>query len=354
MGHGRRVRQLRLRRLAVDYAAYVAAMQAGAARHRRRADPTRRDRGHRPRPASTGTATDNLAIQAVRWQDDRGGSGVAEMRWEVLGGDYDSGFEWEMRWSVPVEELSPDASELTVTAEDIKGARPRPSSSRWNDRPEPHPGGRIVRVLISSGIWPPEVGGPASHGPELGRFLADRGHEVTAVTTAGPAGPEPSGFPIRASRKDRPQLIRQPAAALAVLGAVREWTSSMPPACTAAATLAAAAHRLPLVLKLVNDPAYERARRLGLFTGTLEDFQAPHPDRRVALLKAARRRVIERAERIIIPSGYLANIATAGACPGSGSAWSRTPLRRSTPPPRGQSSATGSASGSRRSCSRAG
>ena len=69
----------------------------------------------------TGTATDNLGIKAVRWRDDQGGSGVAEMRWEVLGGDYDSGFEWEMRWSVPVEELSPDASELTVTAEDIKG-----------------------------------------------------------------------------------------------------------------------------------------------------------------------------------------------------------------------------------------
>ena len=44
-----------------------------------------------------------------------------------------------------------------------------------------------MRVLISSGIWPPEVGGPASHGPELGRFLADRGHSVRAVTTAGPA-----------------------------------------------------------------------------------------------------------------------------------------------------------------------
>ena len=63
-----------------------------------------------------------------------------------------------------------------------------------------------MRVLISSGIWPPEVGGPASHGPELGRFLADRGHGVRAVTTAGPAGPEPAGFPIRASRKDRHQL----------------------------------------------------------------------------------------------------------------------------------------------------
>ena len=94
-----------------------------------------------------------------------------------------------------------------------------------------------------------------------------------------------------------------------MLGAVRGVDVVYATGLYGRSTLAAAAHRLPLVLKLVNDPAYERARRLGVFTGTLEDFQAPHPDRRLALLKAARRRVIERAERIIIPSGYLADIA---------------------------------------------
>ena len=74
--------------------------------------------------------------------------------------------------------------------------------------------------------------------------------------------------------------------------------------------LAAAAHRVPLVLKLVNDPAYERAVRLGLFAGTLEEFQAPRSP--AAAWRCSRRRadaVVERAERIIIPSHYLAEIA---------------------------------------------
>ena len=34
-------------------------------------------------------------------------------------------------------------------------------------------GGRPVRVLIVSGIWPPDVGGPASHAPALATFLHD-------------------------------------------------------------------------------------------------------------------------------------------------------------------------------------
>jgi hypothetical protein len=56
----------------------------------------------------------------VRWRDDRGGSGVAEMSWEVVSGDYDSGYEWEMRWVIDTAEITPDATEVTITAEDIK------------------------------------------------------------------------------------------------------------------------------------------------------------------------------------------------------------------------------------------
>ena len=36
----------------------------------------------------------------------------------------------------------------------------------------------VVKVLVVSGIWPPDVGGPASHAPELADFLRGRGHEV--------------------------------------------------------------------------------------------------------------------------------------------------------------------------------
>ena len=31
-----------------------------------------------------------------------------------------------------------------------------------------------MRILIVSGIWPPDVGGPASHAPEVAEFLQDK------------------------------------------------------------------------------------------------------------------------------------------------------------------------------------
>ena len=45
-------------------------------------------------------------------------------------------------------------------------------------------GAPVVRVVVVSGIWPPDPGGPASHAPALADFLAERGHAVEVVTTA--------------------------------------------------------------------------------------------------------------------------------------------------------------------------
>ena len=39
-----------------------------------------------------------------------------------------------------------------------------------------------MRIVFLTGIWPPDVGGPATHGPDLARFLSERGHRVRVVT----------------------------------------------------------------------------------------------------------------------------------------------------------------------------
>ena len=39
-----------------------------------------------------------------------------------------------------------------------------------------------MRIAFLTGIWPPDVGGPATHGPDFSRFLVGRGHSVRVVT----------------------------------------------------------------------------------------------------------------------------------------------------------------------------
>jgi glycosyltransferase involved in cell wall biosynthesis len=166
-----------------------------------------------------------------------------------------------------------------------------------------------LRVLIVVGIWPPDVGGPASHGPELGRFLLARGHEVRAVIGAGPDGPDPSGVPVITWRRVRPRLVRMATGALTVAAAARWPDVVYSSGLYYKSVLAAAVNRVPLVVKLTTDPAFERCRSLGLFRGDIAAFQQPQPGTAIRYLKQIRSALLSRAVQVLIPSRFLADFA---------------------------------------------
>ena len=174
-----------------------------------------------------------------------------------------------------------------------------------------------MKILITSGIWPPDVGGPASHAPELAAFLARKGHDVSVVGVAD--APQPQSLPFSANvlaRESRlgSALVRTTAAvARAARGRDVVYSAGLYTRTTAMA----AALNVPLVLKLASDPAYERSSRRGWFGGTLEEFQsAPHGSR-VRYLIYQRHVALSRAARILVPSRYLADIAAGWGLPAS-------------------------------------
>jgi glycosyltransferase involved in cell wall biosynthesis len=164
-----------------------------------------------------------------------------------------------------------------------------------------------MRVVIVSGLWPPDVGGPAIHAPALADFLEGRGHQVQVVTTAATA-PLQRGYRVRWVSRGLPGGIRHLAVAAEIARAALRsdvvYATSMVRRAAAGATLA----RRPFVVKLVSDEAYERARRSGAFDGTLEQFQVAG-GLRAALLRRTRTAALGRAAHIFCPSTYLRDIA---------------------------------------------
>ena len=61
-----------------------------------------------------------------------------------------------------------------------------------------------MRVLVVSGIWPPDVGGPASHAPDVAGFLHGRSHDVEVVTTAS-VPPVAREYPVHAISRRLPK-----------------------------------------------------------------------------------------------------------------------------------------------------
>ena len=129
-----------------------------------------------------------------------------------------------------------------------------------------------MNVLVVSGIWPPDVGGPASHAPELAAFLRSRGHGVEVVTTADVA-PEAPDFPIHAVLRSTPVGVRHARVVALVARRARSADVVYATSMISRAGLGSTLARRPLVLKLVADAAYERAKRQGLFAGSLAEFQ---------------------------------------------------------------------------------
>jgi glycosyltransferase involved in cell wall biosynthesis len=162
-----------------------------------------------------------------------------------------------------------------------------------------------VRVVVVTGIWPPDPGGPASHAPALAAFLHSRGHAVEVVTTAGSA-PAAREYPVHWVPRSAPN--RHVRAALLVrrraVGSDVVYATSM----IRRAALGAGLARRPLVVKLVSDEAFERARRSGRFAGTLDDFQRAG-GARVRLLRATRDAALRRARHVFCPSAYLRGLA---------------------------------------------
>lgn len=164
-----------------------------------------------------------------------------------------------------------------------------------------------MRAVFLTGIWPPDVGGPATHGPDFARFLRDRGHVVRVVTMADRDVSE-RPVPVDVIRRTRPFVVRYPQLALTAASRARHSDVLYATATYAAAAAASAGSRRPLVVKLVSDPAYERARRYRVFDGTLEEFQLAGGFR-IDLLKRFRTTALGRATRVVVPSRYLAAIA---------------------------------------------
>ena len=165
-----------------------------------------------------------------------------------------------------------------------------------------------MKVLVVSGIWPPDVGGPASHAPEVARFLGDRGHTVEVVITAD-VQPAPEPFPVHwVSRAHRPgirhvlgvRLIRDRALEADVVYTTGTFGRS-----AAGATLAGT----PFVVKLTADPAYERARRRSITEIGLADFQQGGGGLQLRLLRFARDQELRRAAHVVCPSAYLRELA---------------------------------------------
>jgi glycosyltransferase involved in cell wall biosynthesis len=167
-----------------------------------------------------------------------------------------------------------------------------------------------LRILLVSGIYPPDIGGPATYVAALASTLTERGHDVRVVTLtdADPAVSDESGVMIRRfARAARPSIrfrflvaaVRREAASSDVVYVNGLYLES---------ALACAGLGCRTVAKVVGDWAWERAVARGWFEPDIEAFQSARLTRRNGLLRELHRRALRRMDLVIVPSAYLGRL----------------------------------------------
>ena len=167
-----------------------------------------------------------------------------------------------------------------------------------------------MNVLIVTGIFPPDIGGPATYVPQVATALSERGHDITVVTLSDCVDPhhDNEDHPFRVVRIPRRMFIPwrwlRTVAEIVRLG--RDTDLLFVNGMWMEAVLANIFLRKPLVHKVVGDHAWERAINLGWASDNFEDFQKKHYGVKVEALKALRSWWARKADMVVVPSRYLA------------------------------------------------
>ena len=145
-----------------------------------------------------------------------------------------------------------------------------------------------MKVLVVSGIWPPDVGGPASHAPEVAEMLLARGHEVEVVTTADRA-PALEAYPVHWASRSLPRGVRHVRAVQLIAAAARRadvvYSTGMLGRSALGSRAGARADRQEADRRT---PRTSASIRYGLYGGDLDAFQRVRAAGDCAPLRSAR------------------------------------------------------------------
>jgi glycosyltransferase involved in cell wall biosynthesis len=160
-----------------------------------------------------------------------------------------------------------------------------------------------MKICIITGIFPPDIGGPATYVSHLAHLLNELGHEVCIITLGDDAILHP--FLVKRIYRSYPLPLRL---TLLFVAMIRYgWKSDVwyINGLELPAVLAGRFLRKRMVMKIVGDYAWERAMNAGMTNDSIDEFQHKKQPWNVELHKHLRAWYTGQVEKVITPSQYL-------------------------------------------------
>ncbi|MBH41834.1 MAG: hypothetical protein CL685_03905 [Candidatus Magasanikbacteria bacterium] len=169
-------------------------------------------------------------------------------------------------------------------------------------------------ILIATGIYPPDIGGPATYTKELGEELPKRGFGVQIITYGNETKEEQSGdCSVFYINKNVPLLKRYftYAKKIYILRKTFDVIYVQDPVSSGVPVFfASLLSGKPYILKVVGDYAWEQGTQRFRVVDTKDEFQHKKYGFAVELMRFVQKHVARKAKKIIVPSNYLKNIVS--------------------------------------------
>lgn len=177
----------------------------------------------------------------------------------------------------------------------------------------------MKRILLIAGIFPPEIGGPATFIDLLAHELSQKGFQVTVVcnVTVPSADPSDKNRPFRVVRVYSRLWAIQIYKLIPILAWHMLWNDAvLVNGMEYSAYLASKLTGRKYLLKIVGDIAWEEARGSGSTALGIDAFQKEENiDGRVKRLRDWRQKYLNAAHEVIVPSEYLKRLVSAWGFP---------------------------------------
>ena len=165
-----------------------------------------------------------------------------------------------------------------------------------------------MKILITVGIYPPDIGGPASFVPKIAKLLMENNIDVTIICLTDKKIVDKEKFVVKRIIRRQNLLFRWVKTIFSIIrhgyNAEVIFVNGLP----MESYIANIFLRKNLIRKVVGDWAWERGRNKGLIDESFDEFQSNSHNLHLEIAKFSRGWTATKADLIITPSNHLKNV----------------------------------------------
>jgi len=165
-----------------------------------------------------------------------------------------------------------------------------------------------LKILITVGIFPPDIGGPASFVPKIAKLLQENGFEVTIICLSNEKIVDNESYKIIRILRNQNLMIRWIKTIFKMISNGRDSDIIFVNGLPMEAYIANLFLRKKLIRKVVGDWAWERGRNKGIINDSFDEFQKNKHNLHLEIAKFSRGWTATKADLVITPSVHLKNV----------------------------------------------